>query len=288
MAIVGQTASGKSALAMKVARATGGEIVAADSKTVYKGLDIGTAKPTPADRQAVRHHLLDVVDPDQPFSVARFQQLALAAIGQIRGRKRLPILVGGSGLYADSIMLDYDFSGQGGARPELRRQLESLSLEELRSEIKRRQLPMPQNRANRRYLIRSLERGSTPVGAREPVWRPGVAAVGLKRNRAVLKARIEARLREMLAAGLLEEARLVVSECPPGSEAAKSNIYAALRPYFEGGISLERALEDFVRRDLALAKKQLTWFKRHQQISWFESPGDAWRHIASELGLVGS
>ena len=288
MAIVGQTASGKSALAMRVAEAAAGEIIAADSKTVYRGLDIGTAKPTRADRQAVRHHLLDVVDPDQPFSVARFQQLALAAIGQIRQRNRLPILVGGSGLYADSVMLDYDFSGQSGAQPELRHRLESLSTEELQLEIERRQLAMPQNKANRRYLIRSLERGSTPAGARAPVWRSGVVAIGLKRSRAVLKERIEARLQAMLAAGLLEEARLVVSECPPGSEAAKSNIYAALRPYFKGEISLERALEDFVRRDLALAKKQLTWFKRHRQISWFEDPEAAWRHIASELGLAGN
>ena len=189
-------------------------------------------------------------------------------------------------MYADSVMLDYDFSSSA-ADPGLRRRLESLSVEELQRELSRRGLPPPQNRTNRRYLVRSLERGSAGIRIREAVWRPGVIAVGLKRARDVLQARIEARLRAMLDGGLLEEARAALADCPPGSEAAKSNVYASLRPYFEGRLSLERALEDFVRRDLALAKKQLTWFKRHRQVSWFEDPRAAWRHIVHELGPGG-
>ncbi len=112
LAIVGQTASGKSSLALEIASKLPAEIVAADSKTIYKGLDIGTAKPTQTDRQLVRHHLLDIVEPQQAFSVAQFQAHAKKAIKEIHRRRCLPILVGGSGLYVDSILRDYDFSDQ--------------------------------------------------------------------------------------------------------------------------------------------------------------------------------
>ena len=283
LAIVGQTAAGKSSLAMRVATATAAEIVAADSKTVYKGLDIGTAKPTTADRRVVKHHLLDVVSPGEVFNVAQFQAQALSAIELIVKSSKLPILVGGSGLYADSVLLDYDFSSHPAADPELRQRLQALSVVELQAEIKRRQLPMPQNQANRRYLIRCLERGDTSDAKRDLQWRPGALAVGLRHSKEVLERRIRERLGNMLQAGLLDEARWVYENCSVNSEAAKSNIYAALRSYFGGQLKLEEALEDFVRRDLALAKKQLTWFKRHSQIRWFGDSQAAYEYIVANL-----
>ena len=118
LVIVGPTASGKTALAIELAERMNGEIICADSRTVYRGLDIGTAKPTPEERARVPHHLLDVVDPDQPFSVADFKRLAEQAITDVRRRDKLPILVGGSGLYIDAIIYDYQFSAAGTKRSE--------------------------------------------------------------------------------------------------------------------------------------------------------------------------
>ena len=280
MAIVGQTAAGKSALALSLARRLPLEIIAADSKTVYRGLDIGTAKPSAADRRRAPHHLLDLVEPGAEFNVFRFQKAARRAIEDIRRRRRLPVLVGGSGLYIDSVLLDYHFSGAG--RRAEREDWQELSVGELQAEIKRRQLPMPDNSANHRYLVRALERGSA-AGGRPGGWSERTLAVGLKLKRRQLESRIRERLEEMLAAGLLEEARGIFEHLPAESEAAKSNIYAALRPYFEGQVDLQAALEDFVGRDLALAKKQLTWFKRHPQIRWFDDSHLAETYLLGKL-----
>ena len=281
LAIVGQTATGKSSLAMKIAQVLPAEIIAADSRTIYKGLDIGTAKATTSERRLVRHHLLDVVRPDQAFSVARYQQLALKAIEQIQKRGRLPILVGGSGLYVDSVLCEYDFKA-GGASDALRQELAKLTVLELQDKIRQLKLVMPENKLNRRYLIRTIERGQ--VVPAKPRWREHALTIGLKAERQVLKAKIEARLKVMLEAGLMEEAFLVFKKYPPDCEAAKSNIYLALRLYFERKISLNKALADFVWRDLALARKQMTWFKRHPQIVWFEGEQSASEYILAKLG----
>ena len=282
LAIVGQTASGKSALAFEIARKVPAEIVAGDSKTIYKGLDIGTAKPSPAERRLVPHHLLDLLEPGETFNVARFQDLARQAIAEIRGRGSLPILVGGSGLYIDSVLLNYEFVGSRGAQSE-RQQLESLTVAELQAGIRRRGLPMPRNKLNRRYLTRTIERGQTEVAKADPAWDKHTLVVGLKLERQQLEARIRQRAQTMMEDGLLREAHFVFDNLPPAGEAAKSNIYAALRPYFENSISLEEALEDFIRRDLALAKKQLTWFKRRQQIRWFSDKEQAADYIRRKL-----
>ena len=251
-------------------------------KLFIKGLDIGTAKPSPAERQLVPHHLLDLVEPGGAFNVARFQHLARQAITEIHDRGRLPILVGGSGLYIDSVLLNYEFADSGGEQSE-RLQLESLTVAELQAEISRRGLPMPQNELNRRYLIRTLERGQTEVAKANPTWDEHTLVVGLKLERQQLESRIRQRAQTMMKDGLLREARCVFDNLPPASEAAKSNIYAALRLYFENRISLEKALEDFIRRDLALAKKQLTWFKRRRQIQWFSDGEQAAAYICQKL-----
>ena len=282
LAIVGQTASGKSALALRIAQKLPAEIIIADSKTIYKGLDIGTAKPSPAEQKLVKHHLLDLVSPDTAFNVAQFQVLARRALAEIRARAKLPILVGGSGLYVDSILLDYEFASGKGRQSE-RHSWQSLSIEDLQAEIKRRHFKMPQNDLNRRYLVGTLERGQGVVARKTDGWNEDILVVGLKFERADLEIRIRHRLKSMLAAGLLDEARTVFGSVLSESEAAKSNVYAALRPYFAGRINLEEALADCVKRDLALAKKQLTWFKRHQQIQWFTDSREAENYICQKL-----
>ena len=282
LAIVGQTASGKSALALQIAQKLPAEIIAADSKTIYKGLDIGTAKPLPAEQKLIKHHLLDLVAPNVAFNVVQFQALARRALAEIRARAKLPILVGGSGLYIDSILLDYEFAASEGRKLEWH-YWDGLSIEDLQTEIKRRHLKMPQNFLNRRYLVRTLERGQAVFSRNANGWSEDILVIGLKLERADLEIRIRQRLESMLTAGLLDEARGVFDNVMPQSEAAKSTTYAALWPYFEGRINLEEALEDCVKRDLALAKKQLTWFKRHQQVRWFANSREAESYICQKL-----
>ncbi|MEM6998184.1 MAG: isopentenyl transferase family protein [Patescibacteria group bacterium] len=143
LAIVGQTASGKSSLAMRVAKQFDGEIIAADSRTVYKGLDIGTAKPTVDDMQQVRHHTIDVVDYGQSFTVADFKRLAHQAIFDIQERGKLPMLVGGSGLYLNSVLYDYELGGP--ADEGMRRELSGLTVHELQRRIVQTGIEMPEN-----------------------------------------------------------------------------------------------------------------------------------------------
>ena len=279
MAIVGQTASGKSSLAMRVAQVIPSEIIAADSRTVYKGLDIGTAKPSIEDQQTTPHHLLDLVNPDQSFNVADFASQARQAITEINQRKKLPILVGGSGLYVDSILYEYSF----GSEPnwQLRRNLQKLTIEALQAEIIARNLPLPENKQNKRYLVRILEKGETSSQAKR--WRDKTLAVGLSIEQTILEKRIKSRLEEMLERGLLDEARRVLEIYSGDCEALKSNIYAALKPYFAQEISLQAACTDFIKRDLALAKKQKTWFKRHAEIDWFDDSDKAFKYICQKL-----
>ena len=279
VAIVGQTAVGKSSLAMGLAKRLSVEIIAADSRTVYKSLDIGTAKPSLADQKAVAHHLLDLVYPNQPFNVADFARQAQEKIKEIQQRQRLPLLVGGSGLYVDSILCNYKFGSA--ADLDLRATLEKLSVEHLQAKIKSANLKLPENKQNKRYLIRVLERGSH---FNQPCsWRKHSLVVGLWAEQNILRQRIQDRLKEMLKAGLLDEAKKALDTYAADSEALKSNIYRALQPYFAGKIDLQTACANFIKRDLALAKKQITWFKRHSQIVWFNQANQALEYIYQKV-----
>src|SRR5680860_52655 len=153
--IVGPTGSGKSDIAMDMASKYNGEIICADSRTVYQGMDIGTAKPTADDRRLVIHHLLDEVSPDESFNASQFQRLATQAIGDIAGRGKLPMLVGGTGLYVDSVVYGFDFSNK--PDPQQRRQLQAMSVEQLQQIISDRGLPVPANDRNPRHLMRTIE-----------------------------------------------------------------------------------------------------------------------------------
>ena len=281
LAIVGQTASGKSALGLKIARDLDGEIIAADSRTVYKDLDIGTAKPSPQEQKEIRHHLLDIVGQEQIFDVMQFQQLALAAIKDIQQRNKLPILVGGSGLYIDSILCNYVFLKNAVRKPQLRESLSKLSIAELQNCIRINHFNMPENSSNRRYLIRTLERNQKVN--RKSSWREKTLVIGLKHDREILQTKIEVRLRNMLNQGLIEEIKEAWRKYPEDSEPLKGNIYISFRSYILGDISFEQACHDFIKRDLRLAKKQLTWFKRHQEIQWFNDLDRAYQFVVEQL-----
>lgn len=230
--IVGPTASGKTALAIELAQKRDGEIVCADSRTVYKGLDIGTAKPTPKEQAAVPHHLLDVVEPDEPFTVADFKRLADEAIADIAARGKVPILVGGSGLYVDAVIYDYTFSDQ----------------------------QAPKDPKNPRHLSSDIQKTDTKL-------RKNICIIGLDTEREVLKRRITERVDRMIHAGFLDEVRWA-KENYPNSKALDSTSYKAFMKYLDGSLTLDEAKALFVRNDYQLAKRQMTWFKRNNSIQW--------------------
>lgn len=277
--IVGQTASGKSALAQQIAEKHNGEIICADSLTVYKGLDIGTAKPSKKDQSTVRHHLLDVASPEYRFNVADFQRLAEIAIRSIEKQKCLPIVVGGSGLYVDSVLFQYAL--QTSHDVKLREELNTKSIPELQSLIRKYGYQMPENLNNKRYLIRTIERKGAQ--SKDTKMRNGALVVGIHREKRELEARIRKRITAMIKAGVIDEAQQAFRNFPANSEALKGNIYQVLRHYFSGDITIDQALETCIQADLQLAKKQYTWFKRNQAIHWFNNTNTARSFIETHL-----
>ncbi len=264
LVIVGETASGKSALAVEIAAEFNGEIICADSRTVYKGLDIGTAKPSAEDRARVPHHGLDLVTPDRQYSAASYKSYAQQTINQVHERNRLPILVGGTGLYIDAVL--YDFSFRSPADPVIRRQLEGLGVEQLQQRIRMRGLTMPENSRNPRHLVRTLETdGQTP---QVRPMRLNTLILGLAPERKILEARIRDRVDSMLGLGFADEALRAAGQYGWDAPGLQAPGYRAFREYLEGAVDIETAKALFVKNDLHLAKRQRTWFHRNKSIHW--------------------
>ena len=267
--LVGETASGKTELAIRLAQQFNGEIICADSWTVRRGADIGTAKPTRAEQAAVPHHLLDVVGPDEDFTAAVFKRLALAAIDDIAGRGKLPIMAGGTGLYVDSVLYDFGFLAAGD-RAE-RAELNDLSVPELLQKIRSLKLATDTvDVRNKRRLIRLIETGGAEP-TRQPL-RVNTLMIGLKPERDDLRQRIERRVDVMLAAGLEAEVRSLAERFGWDCEALKGIGYAQWRGYFEQRQSLAETRQKIIKDNLELAKRQRTWFKRNKSIRWFSTP----------------
>jgi tRNA dimethylallyltransferase len=262
--IVGPTASGKSDLAMRIAERHNGEIICADSRTVYRGMDIGTAKPSDEDRAKIPHHLLDIVEPNESFSAADFKRLASAAIADIKTRNKLPILVGGTGLYVDAVIFDYQFGEP--ADPALRAKLFDMTVEELQHICRRSYIDIPMNDKNKRHLIRAIELGGLPKRTDKMIL--NIIVVGLTAENDTLRKRILLRAGKMVEAGIIGEIQLLARRYGWESEAMKANIYRVFRGVVEASKSVEEATEEFVRSDMALAKRQRTWFKRNPAIIW--------------------
>lgn len=269
--IVGQTASGKSALAYDLARCFSGEIIAADSRTVYRGMDIGTAKPSKEERQLIPHHLVDVVDPTTSFTVSDFKDLAVKAIADISARAKLPILVGGTGLYVDAVI--YDFGFRVAPDAALRKKLEQLSVGELQSQLFERGIDLPNNAQNPRHLIRALETGGE-VSVRKPL-RKHTLVIGIEIEADRLKQRIVSRVDQMVENGLVDEVRTLSAKYGWDAPAFLAPGYRAFRPYLENTITLDEAKRQFVQNDMQYAKRQKTWFKRNKSINWISKPEDA-------------
>lgn len=256
--ILGETASGKSALALELAKQFDGEIICADSRTIYKGMDIGTAKPTAVERLRVPHHLLDMVDPSERFSAAQFKTLALQAIDDISSRGKVPFLVGGTGLYIDAVLFDFQF--RASLDPDLRAEFELQSIDKLQAEVVKRGYMMPENKGNKRYLVRTLETGGVTPERSE--LRANTLVLGKSIGREELEQRIVGRVDSMVAAGFVDEIRRLVEHYGETAAGLNAPGYKAFIPYLRGERTLEQAQAQFVINDLHLAKRQRTWFRR--------------------------
>lgn len=276
--IVGPTASGKSATAMRIAREFNGEIICADSRTVYKNMDIGTAKPNAQDQAEVSHWGIDLVEPGESFTAADFKFYAQQKIAEIRSRGHLPMLVGGTGLYVDGVIFDYEFAP---AQPVLRKMLEELSLEELHEYCKNNNVTLPENEQNKRYVIREIERQNAS-GKRLNEPTPNTLVVGIATNRDILRARIEARSEQLFETGMVEEAKMLGEKYGWDSEAMTGNIYPLVKQFLDGDLSETELKEKFITADWRLAKRQLTWLKRNQFIHW-ASLDNAYEYIKEQL-----
>ena len=265
--IVGPTASGKSALALKVARQLGGEIICADSQTVRRGMDIGTAKPPLHDQHIVPHHVLDIIDPYDPFTLNDFLRHARAALADIHARKKLAVVVGGTGLYIDALYFQFQLPQLNSVdQPDY----SLMSVTELQSSITKKGLSMPLNLQNKRHLINVLKRSGQQGDRREPL--PGSRIIGILPDKELLAGRIEQRINEMFARGFVDEVHQLVETYgePPLSFDAIG--YKIVAKYIKGEVTLVAAQEEFALRDRQYAKKQLSWLRRNQYVEWFTSP----------------
>ena len=272
LAIVGPTASGKTGLSIAIAKKIRGEIIAADSRTVYKRLDIGTAKPTDQEQQGIPHFGLDLVGPGQTFSVGDFKTYADTKIHDIQNRGNIPLLVGGTGLYIDAVLYDYSLAPPNS---DLRKNLEGLGVIELQKMIVDRGLSMPENAQNRRHLVRTLEKDSAKIERKS--LRPGTLIIGINPDREQLRDRITERAHAMLAAGVLDEVAWGLEHYGLESEAMTGGVYRIYRDVIWGKLTTEQAVKLFVTSDMQLAKRQITWFKRNPDITWFDSADAARR-----------
>ena len=283
LCILGPTASGKSAVAMAVATSVPDvELVSVDSMQVYRGMDIGTAKPTGEERSRVRHHLIDLADPAEEFTVSMFQSAWHEARGDLIDRGKTPVLVGGTGLYLRSVIDDLAIPGR---YPEVRAELDRTSdlaalyrrLEEVDPRAAGRIDPK-----NERRIRRALE---VTLGSGRPFssYGPGLEAypdtpfrmLGLRMGRTTLDQRIDARYHEQMAAGFLDEVRgLAARPGGIGRTARQALGYRELLRHVEEGVDLEGALDEAMLRTRRFARRQLKWFQRDPRIEWIDLDAD--------------
>lgn len=267
--IVGTTASGKSKLALQLADKFQAEIISADSSNVRRYMDIGTAKPTILDREKIRHHLIDIIDPDTPYTAAVYKRDAMEIISQIRKRGKVPMLVGGTGLYIDSLIYDYSFLPA--ASDEYRQYLNSLELSQLYDIVDRKNLSLETiDKNNKRRVIRLIE--TNGAQASKKTMMDNAIVIGIKKDSIQLKTDIIARLDNMINLGLEKEVATLSNKYGWDAEGLKIIGYKEWRLYFQANQSLEEVKARIIKNTLDLSKRQDTWFKKNKSIHWFEYP----------------
>ncbi len=280
VAVIGPTASGKSDLAVAICREFGGEVVSADSMQIYKGLDISTAKPTEAEKKGIEHHMMDFLENTESFSVADYQQMAGECIADIHSRGKLPVVVGGTGLYVDTLLNNIkltDASFDEALRAKLMKRLEAEGVESLLSELEAidSEYASKMHPNNVKRIIRALEVWySSGVTMSEQIENShcespyDVCFIGLDaENREFLYDRINRRVDIMMSMGLEAEARdyLLQKNTATSSQAIGCK---ELKSYFDGELTLSDAVENLKRATRRYAKRQLTWFRKNKEINW--------------------
>ena len=287
VAVVGPTASGKSALALRLAEELGGEILSCDSMQVYRGLDIGTAKAGPAERAQVPHHLLDVVDPDEDFSAARFAELADAAAAGVAARGRVVVACGGTGLYVRAWLRGLFPAPR--PDPAIRARHREAGAAAVRARLvavdpAAAAAIMPTDLVRLSRALEVFEQTGVPItelrarAARGPRYPARI--VGLAPPRPLLHERIDARFDAMMAAGLLEEVRRVVARYGPAIRPLGALGYAQLRDHLQGLLPLDEAVRQAKRDTRRYARRQLAWFRAEPDVTWHE------REDALDLGAL--
>jgi len=288
VAVLGTTASGKSELAVRLAKAFDGEAISADSRQVYVGLDIGTGKLMPAEREDIEHHLIDVVQPGRAFSLADYQREAYRAIDSVLAGSRLPIIVGGSGLHVRAVVQGYMLD-ETGPDERLRAELEQLPAARLAEMLleENPELASQVDLANRRRVVRALElgrAGRTQV-SRRTAPRYACLQLGLTWERATLLGRIDERLRRRLDAGMIEEVQGLLDAGVPATFLEALGLeYRYVLWFLTGELESREQLFDRLRFAIhRFAKRQSTWFRRDSEVHWLDSSGD---YVAEAKSLV--
>ena len=280
LCIVGPTAVGKTKMSIELAKQLNGEIISGDSMQIYRGMDIGTAKATMDERQGIPHHLIDEKNPDEPYSVAAFQQTVRAKIEEIKSRGKLPIIVGGTGLYIKSVLYDYEFAGESESKEIDEAKYGHLSNEELHAKL----AAVDEAGAkdihpnNRKRVIRALEiyetsgvKKSEMIEKQEHKMIYDACLIGLTDDRNVLYDRINKRVDTMYETGLVEEVKALFDQgIPAESQSIRAIGYKELYDYFKGLISLEESKELIKRNSRRYAKRQYTWFNNQMDVTWFK------------------
>lgn len=282
IAIVGPTAVGKTSLSIQLAKHLGGEIISGDSMQVYRSMDIGTAKITEDEMQGIPHHMIDIKNPDEPFSAGDFQDYVRMYINEITARNHTPIIVGGSGLYIQSVLYDYQFPQQ--KRDEaLTRKYEKIIEEEGIEPLYSRLKWIDPDQAgkihpnNHRRVIRALEiyetTGLTMTEYQQkqaPKPKYDVILIGLEMERQRLYEQINKRVDQMMEEGLLHEVHTLYNQGFKNSQSMRAIGYKEMIPYIEGSRDLEEAVELLKRNSRRYAKRQFTWFKNKMDVCWYE------------------
>lgn len=280
LCIVGPTAVGKTKMSIELAKQLNGEIISGDSMQIYRGMDIGTAKATMDERQGIPHHLIDEKNPDEAYSVAAFQQTVRAKMEEIKSRGKLPIIVGGTGLYIKSVLYDYEFAGESESKEVDEAKYGHLSNEELHAKL----AAVDEAGAkdihpnNRKRVIRALEiyetsgvKKSEMIEKQEHKMIYDACLIGLTDDRTVLYDRINKRVDMMYETGLVEEVKALFDEgIPDESQSIRAIGYKELYDYFKGFISLEESKELIKRNSRRYAKRQYTWFNNQMDVTWFK------------------
>lgn len=295
LVIVGPTAVGKTALSIQMAKRLDGEIISGDAIQVYKGMDIGSAKITEEEKEGIPHHLIDIMDPDEQYSAAQFQKMAERLIREIHARGKVPIIAGGTGLYVQSVLYDYQFQSEDAEQSEqLTKIYESQSTDRLYTVLQAKDPAAateihPHNRqrlirANVYYDMhgRSITRQSKSQTVKADY---DTLLIGLTMPRALLYERINQRVDLMIEAGLVEEVAGLMEQGYSSARSMTAIGYKELMPYIRHEVDLSTAVEQLKMNSRRFAKRQLTWFRNQMELDWHDMSIESVDSLADELAM---